>query len=160
MDRPKVETRKIYWRGPAQREYLEKVLARIPFDEKNPVEIVIREELKKRKPTINEAMWAGTLRDIAEQAEYCGQKFSEDVWHEQLKELFLPDETREDFEPLHVLENYRKYRIQPITGNRILCGSTTQLTNAGMAHYLLQVESYMSQRFLVRFTTKEEKIGR
>lgn len=42
-------------------------LRNAPIDPAKPLQFVLREEVKARKPDQNALMWAGPLRDIAEQ---------------------------------------------------------------------------------------------
>ena len=170
MKRSKIETRSILLRGPAQDSLLAQLVPNLPHDYENPIEILIREQPKKRKKTLNDYMWAGPLADIARQAWHNGRQYSADEWHEGLKAVFLPDP--EDlwlplgqswqegfFDPSHVInpETYHKWSINPVTDTRICIGSTTQLTDAGMHVYLRRIEAYASQQFHVEFTTKEEE---
>ncbi len=119
------------------RERLILAIRNLPLDEVKPLEIVIREQIKGRRPDANAAMWAGPLRDIADQAWVEGQRHSAEVWHEYFKRELLPEE----FDPERTKEGYAKWSIDP-GGNRILIGSTTQLTVKGFAEYLTAVEAF------------------
>lgn len=109
----------------------------LPIDELRPLEVVVREEQKRRRPDANAAMWAGPLRDIAEQAWLDGRQFSAEVWHIFLKRQLLP----EDYDPQLCLEGYCKWDIDP-AGERVLVGSTTQLTVKGMGEYLEALHAF------------------
>lgn len=115
-------------------------LSNIPIDPVRPVELIFREEKKTRKPSQNEAMWAGPLRDIAEQAWVDGRQFQIETWHEYFKEKYLPEDDDPELETL-ARDGYRKWDIDP-DGNRQLIGSTTQLLIRGMALYMQQVEAH------------------
>lgn len=117
-----------------------------PLDADKPLEFLLREEVKARKPDQNALMWAGPLRDIAEQGYVEGRTFSADVWHEHFKREFLPEE----YDPELCKEGYRKWDYTP-KGERVLVGSTTQLTVRGMAMYITQVEAYGASELGVRF---------
>lgn len=164
LTRPKVETQSILLRSKVQVDYAVKRLANLPLDEENPVEILIREQVKQRKPDANAAMWAGPLRDIEKTAWSNGRQFSAEAWHQFMKIKFLPDETDppydestgEGFNPEWVLDGYRKWGIDP-AGNRALEGSTTKLTSKGMHHYLLLVESEASSEYGAIFTERRER---
>ena len=171
--RAKVAISPIYLRGPSQVEFAIKALRGVPLDSKNPIEVLIREKPKQRKLTLNAVYWAGPLADIARQAIHQGRHWTAEEWAEGAKALFLPDpdephlepdqEWREGlFDPSHVLspETYRKWSINPLTGDRTCVGSTTKLTDTGMRVYLLRLESYMADTFHVRFTTRDEPRGR
>lgn len=132
--RPTYESRKILLRTKEQVERAIALLRNAPLDESKPLEFLLREEVKPRKPDQNSLMWAGPLKDLEEQAWLEGRQFKADVWHEFAKREFLPEE----FDPELCLEGYRKWEIDP-TDQRVLVGSTTQLTVRGMAIYLEQV---------------------
>jgi hypothetical protein len=154
--RNRIETQIIYMRGPQQLAELINRAVKIPLDDENPVEVVIREQLKKRKLTRNQSYWAGTLADIERDAEHLGRKFPAKAWHQAMKLDFLPDENAPGFDPAWVVEGYHKWSEIPGREEPVLIGSTTQLTDAGMRRYVLAVESHMSQEYKVTFTTKLE----
>ena len=88
-------------------------------------------------------MWVGPLADIAEQAWVEGRQYADVVWHELFKRKYLPELDDPELEDLvQNPETYRKWAEDPETGERILIGSTTQLTRKGMTRYLTQVEAY------------------
>lgn len=122
--------------GESQLAAIQSLLPNLPLDADEPLEVVVRERVKPRKKSQNDLMWAGPLRDIAEQAWVQGQRFTAEVWHEQFKRDFLPEE----YDPELCKEGYVKWQITP-RGDRALVGSTTMLTVKGMAQYLTQVEA-------------------
>ena len=77
--------RSIILAGEQQRELACAAIRNAP----NGVECLLREPVKIRKPDANKAMWAGPLKDIAKQAWYKGAQFSDVVWHDTYKRLFL-----------------------------------------------------------------------
>ena len=113
------------------------LLPNLPLDDERPLQVLIREEPKIRKPDQNSLMWAGPLKDIAEQAYVDRRTFRADVWHEHFKEIYLPEE----FDAELTKEGYRKYDFTP-GGKRVLVGSTTELTVKGFAIYLQQIEAF------------------
>lgn len=135
--RPKFEQRRILLRTAEQVERAIALLRHVPVDAARPLELLVREEVKARKPSQNDLMWAGPLKDIAEQAWVENRQYSDKVWHEFLKEQFLPDE----FDPEQCKEGYQKWGEKP-NGDRILVGSTTELTIKGFANYLEQVYAF------------------
>lgn len=136
-------TRIIKLVGPQQLEAALTVLRNLPLGA--GLEVVFRKEVKQRSLDQNAAMWAGPLANISEQAWIDGRQFTAEVWHEFYKREFLVDEnaiSREELE--HAVKNpdtYRKWDIDP-GGNRVLVGSTTELTKSGFAEYLRQVEAH------------------
>ncbi|WP_315132844.1 recombination protein NinB [Achromobacter marplatensis] len=137
--------------GASQLAAVQAQLGNLPLDEEDPLEVVIRERVKPRKKSQNDLMWAGPLRDIAEQAWVQGQRFTAEVWHEQFKRDFLPEE----YDPVLCKEGYVKWRVTP-RGDRALVGSTTMLTVKGMAQYLTQVEAAGAE-LGVEFRTREAR---
>lgn len=137
MRREKFPTRTIFLRSGQQIETLRALLPHLPLDDDHPIEAVFREPVKARKPDQNALMWVGPLSDIAEQGYVQGRSYSAPVWHEYFKAQYLPEE----FDPELCKEGYRKYDYTP-AGERVLIGSTTQLTVKGFAQYLEQVIAF------------------
>ncbi len=136
ITRPTYQTRTIRLVGIAQREMLTAMAQHLPIDPAHPIEVVIREEKKLRKADANALMWAGPLRDIAEQAWVCGRQFSAEAWNEFFKRDFLPESAGDDTK-----DGYQKWVISP-SDDRLLVGSTKHLTVRGMSRYLEQVYAY------------------
>lgn len=90
-------------------------------------------------------MWASALNDISTQAWFNGAQFSADVWHEHLKQTFMPENSDEE---LHLLikdpDNYVKWVDTP-TGQRKCIASTTRLTKKGFSNYIEQVYAFGSE---------------
>ena len=129
--------------GEPQRSLAMRRLESIPVGSDPMMEVVFRERKDVRSLDQNAAMWAGPLRDIAEQAWVNRQQFSAEAWHEHFKGEFLPEDDDPELDEL-VKDGYRKWTILP-TGDRALTGSTTQLTRKGMARYLQQVAAFGAQ---------------
>ena len=143
MKREQLKTRKIRLVGKPQVDTLIKLIHNLPIDEKNPIEIVIREEVKTRKLDQNGLYWACQLKDISDQSYVNGRTYSLEIWHEHFKEQFLPDDVNLPTEELQTLvkEGYRKFAISP-SGKYLLVGSTADLTIKGFSIYLQQVEAF------------------
>lgn len=135
-DRAKYQTRQVMLRTSSDRERVFGLLNNAPMDPDKPLEVLIREEVKARKPDQSALMWAGPLKDIASQAWINGRQYSAEVWHEYFKCEYLP----EVFDPEHCREGYRKWDHTP-KGDRVLVGSTTQLTVRGMAIYTEKIHA-------------------
>jgi len=144
-ERPKFLTRRFRLVGKEQVESVRTVLANVPIDHDSPLEVVIQEERKIRSLDQNALMWVGPLHDIAEQGWVDGRRFSAEVWHEYFKREYLPDESLVVGEELALRvkspATWRKWDFTP-SGERVLVGSTTQLTKFGFSEYLTQVEAY------------------
>lgn len=107
------------------------------------LEVVIREVKKQRSLDANSLMWAGPLKDIEAQVWMNNRQYSATIWHEFFKEIYLADEANEPYLHEHVKnpESYRKYDYTP-KGQRLLIGSTTDLTKYGFSHYLEQIYAF------------------
>ena len=141
-NRPKFITRTIRLVGQMQRDALMSLIPNLPIYSEKPLEVVIREEVKARTPDANSRMWAGPLRDMAEQAFVNGRQYSAEVWHEHFKAEFLPED---DDQELHLLakdpQTWKKWDYNPKC-ERVCVGSTTHLTPLGMARHCQQIEAF------------------
>ena len=134
--RPKFQQRTFRLVGRQQVDGLLALVRNLPVDAAYPIEVVLREEKRKRNVDQNALYWAGPLRDIAEQAWVSGQQYRAEVWHEFFKREFLPENECE-----MTRDGYRKWAYLP-DGPRVLIGSTTHLTVKGMSEYVEQVYAY------------------
>ena len=141
MTRQKFEQRKLLLRGQEQVDRAIALLRTVQLDDKKPLEVLVREEVKARKLDQNALMWAGPLKDIAEQAWIEQRQHSAAVWHEFFKQQFLPD----FYDPeLCKDERYQKWTEGP-GGDQVLVGSSTDLTIRGFAQYLEQIHAFGAQ---------------
>lgn len=132
------------------REAALRVIANLPVD--GSMELVIQHKTKQRTDSQNRLMWGARLREISEQAWVGGKQYGAEVWHEYLKQKFLPEGNEEDFARLvRSPETYRKWDELP-DGERVLVGSTTQLTTLGMSRYMTECEAYATQELGVMFS--------
>lgn len=139
-DRQKLQTVKIRLVGEVQRNAAAARLANLPLDAEKPIEVVFREEQKVRTLDANARMWAGPLKDISAQAWLDRRQFSAEVWHEFFKKAYLPEDDDRELPEL-AKDGYLKWDIDP-NGDRVLVGSTTQLTPKGFSIYLEQVMAF------------------
>lgn len=135
--RQKFPTRQILLRTPVQQATVLSLLNSLPLDDTNPLEVIVREPVKARTMTQNDLMWVGPLADIAAQAYVGGRTYTAEIWHEFFKAEYLP----ETYDPEYTKDGYIKWDYTP-SGERVLIGSTTQLTKRGFAEYLEQVMAY------------------
>ena len=98
----------------------------------------IYEHKEARSNEQQSLMWI-RLGEIAQQAFVDGRQYSDECWHEYAKREFLPDE---DGPSKRTRKGYRKWAVNPMTGERVLIGSTTQLTVFGMSEYMTQLEAF------------------
>lgn len=150
VKREKYRTRSIILLSDQQKEIACAAIRNAP----DGIECLLREPVKIRKPDANKAMWAGPLKDIAEQAWYKGAQFSDLVWHDTYKRLFLPEE----YDPELTKDGYVKWAFDR-DGVKVLVGSTTQLTVKGFAIYMEQVYADGAQMG-VMFSANPNEVGR
>ena len=108
-----------------------------------PLQVIVSEHKPKRSNAANAFMWSAVLEPIAGQAMPGGRKFSAEVWHEQLKRDYLPDETA---------LGVKKWTYLP-DGTRELAMSTSDLNSAEMADYLHRIQAYAATELGVSFDT-------
>ena len=137
MMRQKYPTRRFLIRSEVQKKAVCQAVGHLPEDAEKPIEVVIREQQNRRKTDQNALMWAGALRDISEQVYTDGRTYDSETWHEFFKRKFLPEE----FDDELTKEGYEKWAYLP-DGDRVLKGSTTQLTVKGFAWYLEQIYAF------------------
>lgn len=135
--RSKFPTRTILLRTEQQREQALALLRNVPLDDKKPLELVVSEYKPPRKPDQNALYHAGPLKDCAEQIWIEGRQYSAETLHEYFKRQFLPEEYNEE----ECLKGYCKYAFDPM-GERVMVGSTTQLTVRGFSTFLEQVFAF------------------
>jgi len=144
--------------GQAQLDQLLSALRSIPLDPFRPLEAVLREPQKQRSPDANARMWAGPLKDIERQAwvdDGSGKKrrYRDVVWHDYFKRAYLPEEHEDGI----TKEGYAKWSTAP-DGERVLVGSTTQLTPRGFSQYLAAIEAYAVSELGVKFSVSPNEI--
>jgi hypothetical protein len=112
--------------------------------------VTVAPETKQRSLPQNKLQWAELLGEVSRQAWVNGRLFGEDVWHEVLKEKFMPDSEQEGI----TLPGYVKWKEKP-DGSLKCVASTTKLTKLGMTQYLNECYAYAAQELGVRFFVKE-----
>lgn len=129
--------------GEPQRESIICLIQNLPADAERPLEIVVRERQRVRRPDQNALYRAGPLKDIAEQAWLDGKQFSTEAYHELFKREFLPEDGTPEADPANgmVKDDYRKW-LPTVDGGSHLAGSTTQLTVRGFSEFLDRVHAF------------------
>lgn len=129
--RPPFVKRTIILRDFPVRDRAIDLIRNLPIDADKPLQIVVSEYKAPRKLDQQALLFAGPMRDIAEQAWIGGRQYSIEVLHEFLKRELLPEE----FDPDLCQEGYVKWQTDP-AGNPVMVGSTTKLTKKGFSAYL------------------------
>lgn len=111
--------------------------------------VSIEKFTKKRSNGQNSMQWVSLLGDFSMQGIIDGRQFSAKIWHEHLKELFLP----EQFTPGETMKNYIKWQEMP-GGKLKMVGSTTKLTTLGFSNYMEKCYSFGAQELEIKFTAK------
>jgi len=127
-----------------------KAINELPADGKMVVEL--KKFTKQRSTGQNAMVWVALLADFSMQVEIDGRKFSPEVWHEQLKRNFLPDEFDEEL----TLPGYKKWDFLP-DGSMKMVGSTTKLTTKGMGEYIEQSYAWGIDEFDIRFSANKNQ---
>ena len=135
-------TFKIYERGAF---HAQKTIGDLPTD--GSMEVVIQKHVKKRTGGQNRYQWKAILGDISRQVRIDGKGFTPAVWHEHLKELFLPDVASDEL----TVPTYIKWQEMP-DGTLKMVGSTTKLTTKGMSVYFEKLYAYAVTELDVRFS--------
>ncbi len=113
----------------------------------HPLAVRLYEHKERRTQEQQSLMWI-RLGEIADQAWIGGRQYSSEVWHEQMKREYLPDE---EGPTKRCRKDYRKWAHMP-NGDRALIGSTTQLTTFGMAEYLTALMAWAATELGVMFS--------
>ena len=121
------------------------LLDRLPLD--GTKQIVLRDYQKPSSFEQQRRMFGYVVGEIAAQAFIERRQFAVKVWHEHLKEKFLP----EAYTPGITRKGYVKWLEMP-NGKLKMVGSTTMLTTKGHGEYITAVEAYGAQELGVRFS--------
>lgn len=140
MSRQSITPRSFLLRSQDQVNTLTALLPNLPLDSDRPIEVLVREEPKKRTLSQNALMWVGPLKDMQEQGFYKGRQYSDEMWHYLFKVMYLPEDEDPDLSAL-ASDGYKKWDYAP-NGDRLLVGSTTQLTKKGFSQYIEQVYAH------------------
>lgn len=117
------------------------------LDRSQPKVMTIAPYKKKRSNGQNSFQWVALLGDFSMQAIIDGRQFAANVWHEHLKEQFLP----ESYEEGITLKGYMKWQEMP-DGKLRMVGSTTKLTTKGFSEYMDRCYAYGGGELGIRFT--------
>ena len=126
--------------------FVKSVISDIPTN--GTVQVTVEPYKKMRSSQQNSLQWVSLLADFANQVNFDGKEFSSKIWHEQLKQQFLPEIPNYE----ETLPGYSKYLPMP-DGSLKLTGSTTKLTKLGMENYLHHCFAYRCE-LGIRFTDK------
>ena len=140
MSRAPINPRKFLLRSDVQVNAALALIPQLPLDDERPIEVLIREEPKKRTLSQNALMWVGPLKDMQEQGFYKGRQYSDEMWHYLFKVMYLPEDDDPELSQL-VRDGYKKWDYAP-NGDRLLVGSTTQLTKKGFSQYIEQMYAH------------------
>lgn len=135
--REKFATRTILLRTDVQVNTALSLMPHLPLDAANPLELVIREQVKARGLDANGYYWL-RMTEIAEQAWFNGRQFEKEVWHEYCRQNLMPDQvTTKDGET-------RSKWVEAPDGSAV-CISTTRLEKKCFAEYTEAVTAFGAQ---------------
>lgn len=132
--RQKFHTRTIRLVGPAQMEAAQALLPNVPLDADRPLELVIREESRKRGLDANGYYWL-RVGEIADQAWLKGRQFNSDVWHEYMKRSVMP-------EVITTKDGVQRSKWTELPDGTLAVISTTELERGCFAEYTSLVEVF------------------
>ena len=112
-----------------------------------PMAVRLYEHRESRSLEQQALMWI-RLDEVAKQAWVDGKQFADTTWHEAMKREYLPEEPGPS---KSARKGYRKWDYLP-NGERVLVGSTTQLTVFGMSEYMEQLMAYGAGTLGVHFS--------
>ena len=121
----------------------------------HPMAVRLFEHKDKRTLEQQALLWI-RLGEIAAQAWVDGRQYADVTWHEHAKREFLPDE---EGPTKRSRKGYRKWDINPMTGEQVLIGSTTQLTTFGMSEYMDQLLAFGSGELGVHFSATPREMA-
>lgn len=121
-------------RGPEQIDRAITLIGHVPVDNKRPLELVIREEVKVRGLDANGYYWL-RLGELSAQAWLEGRQFNTDTWHEFAKRNIMAEE---------IMTKDGAVRSKWIEGPDGFMSviSTTQLERGCFADYTTAVEAF------------------
>lgn len=128
------KTRNILLRTMEQVNHAVHLIVNLPLDDKNPLEIVIREQMKGRGLDQNSFYWL-RLGEIADQAWFNGKQYNSDMWHIYCRRNIMPD--------IVILKDgseVSKWLESPDGSLEVI--STTLLEKGCFANYTQLVESF------------------
>lgn len=123
------------------------MLRNVPIDPSKPLQLLVREEPKKRSNPQNALYWS-ILGDIAEQAWLEGRQYSTDIWHEFCRRNVM----EEQIETADGVRRSKWIDMPDGTGTVI---STTALSQKSFGDYITAVEAF-GANLGVFYQTKEQ----
>jgi hypothetical protein len=144
MTRHKYQERKILLAGSMQVESAKQLISNAPIDPLKPIELVLREHVKKRSSDQN-AYYFRRIGEISAQAWVKSKQYSADAWHEYAKQNVMPDMVE--------LKNGKiASKWDELPNGKMVVISTTQLSVASFAEYINALEAYGASELGVKFS--------
>lgn len=132
--REKYQSRKILLSGEKQRETVLALVRNLPIDPIRPLEVVIREEVKKRSLDANAYYWV-RVGEIAEQAFLNGRRYDSEVWHEYFKRNVL-------MEQVVTKDGQQRSKWTEMPDGTLTVISTTALEKSCFHDYTTAIEAF------------------
>jgi len=145
-----VPKRTFFLREERNRDTLLGLIRNLPLSEDKPMQVTVEPYKRPRKLDQNALLWK-LLTEISEQLFIEGRQFSAETLHHYFKVQFLPEE----FNYEECLAGYEKWSYDP-SGDRVLIGSSTQLTVRGFSSYIEAITAFAANMG-VEFHTREER---
>lgn len=147
--RQKFPARQILLRSDQQLAIVMALLPNLPLDEKEPLEVIIREPVKARGLDQN-GYYFMRIGELAGQAWIDGKQFSKDAWHEYAKKNIMPEEiTTKDGEV--------RSKWEPTPDGDMSVISTTRLERGCFADYTNAVEAFGASLGVMFSASRDER---
>lgn len=142
--------RVFFLREERNRDTLLGLIRNLPLCGDKPMQVTVEPYKRPRKLDQNALLWA-LLNEISEQLFIEGRQYSAETLHHYFKGQFLPEEFNDD----ECMPGYAKWSYDP-AGERVLTGSSTQLTVRGFSGYIEAITAFAANMG-VEFHTREER---
>jgi hypothetical protein len=142
--------RTFFLREERNRDTLLGLIKNLPLCGDKPMQVTVEPYKRPRKLDQNALLWK-LLTEISEQLFIEGRQYAPETLHHYFKVQFLPEEFNDE----ECLADYRKWAYDP-SGERVLIGSSTQLTVRGFSGYIEAITAFAANMG-VEFHTREEK---
>ena len=132
--RHKFQTRLFLLVNESVRNTIALAINNLPIDSKKPLEIVMREQVKKRSSDQNSLYWH-RLNEISEQAFWDGRQFNPKQWHIYCKNCVMTNE-------ITLVDGTVRSKFIESPGGCTEVISTTELERKCFADYITAVEAF------------------
>ena len=131
--RDKFMPRTVYLKTGVQQQHLISLIANLPLDEENPLQVDVHDMVVGRGLDANR-YYQKRIGEIAEQAWIDGKQFAHEVWHDYAKRVWMPEE-------ITTKDGTVRSKWTEAPDGKLTVISTTLLERKCFAEYTTKVES-------------------